>query len=55
MDDDDDDDTNFKPARPNTTPVHLSVPAARQREAAARKENQDDDEQAGPRYSFELG
>ena len=55
MDDDDDDDTNFKPARPNTTPVHLSVPAARKREADARKENQDDDEQAGPRYSFELG
>ncbi len=57
MDDDDDDDhINFQPVRPNTTPVHLSVPAARLREAAARKENQgDDDHQSGPRYSFELG
>jgi len=56
MDDDDDDHINFQPVRPKTTPVHLSVPAARQREAAARKENQeDDDHQSGPRYSFELG
>jgi predicted regulator of Ras-like GTPase activity (Roadblock/LC7/MglB family) len=56
MDDDDDDHINFQPVRPKTTPVHLSVPAARQREAAARKESQnDDDHQSGPRYSFELG
>lgn len=57
MDDEDEDDSSsFKPVRPNTTPVHLSVPAARQREAAQRKEREDgDDPQSGSQYSFELG
>ncbi|MDF1754603.1 MAG: roadblock/LC7 domain-containing protein [Verrucomicrobiales bacterium] len=57
MDDgDEEEESTFKPARPHTTPVHLSVPAARQREAAARKkQEEDEDNQSGPRYSFELG
>lgn len=56
MDDEDDDFTSFKPARPNTTPVHLSVPAARQREAAARKEcNEEEEDQSDTQYSYELG
>jgi predicted regulator of Ras-like GTPase activity (Roadblock/LC7/MglB family) len=55
--DEEDEDGNFtKPVRPQTTPVHLSVPAAREREAAARKEQvEDDDDQSGRHYSFELG
>ena len=45
---------DFAPPRPATTPVHLSVPAARKREAEA-KQNSDDDNESGPKYSFELG
>ncbi len=55
----DDADSSFQTARPNTTPVHLSVPAARKREAARREQaesiDDDDDQPSGPRYTFELG
>lgn len=53
---DDDETSPIAPVRPNTTPVHLSVPEARRREAEARKEDEDETEgNSGSRYSFELG
>lgn len=51
-----DDDDSDQTIRPKTTPVHLSVPEARKRDAETRKQNEEEyDENSGPRYSFELG
>ncbi len=58
MDEEEDESGSFAPARPNTTPNHLSVPKARQRAAEARQQTNGPDEperKSGPRYSFELG
>ena len=54
--DEDSEDDSFAPVRPHSTPVHVSVPRARQREAESKIENgNDSDQNSGPRYSFELG
>ena len=57
MDVEDEDEDSFEPVLPNTTPAHLSVPMARQREAEAKKNNGDEEAErkSGPRYTFELG
>ena len=54
---DDEETSPIPPVRPGTTPVHLSVPEARRRDAEAKRESEEEeaDENPGSRYSFELG